>query len=113
MMAVDFLSEAGYLVHEAGHAEEAVRILERHCDGVHVLFTDIHMPGVMDGLQLAHHAHRHWPWIGLLVASGKAAPKAPDMPPRARFLPKPYDPMHVLDHLRALVAADQVHGGHD
>ena len=45
---------------------------ESHARPIHVLFTDIQMPGTMDGLALAHHTPKHWPWIGLLVTSGPA-----------------------------------------
>src|SRR3978361_1235436 len=80
LVAADALTDAGFLVIEAEHAEQALTILQAQGIGVHALFTDIHMPGVLDGLQLAHHAHLHWPWIGVLIASGKARP-APDKMP--------------------------------
>jgi|ERR1700722_18386988 CheY-like chemotaxis protein len=104
-LAVDVLTEAGFRVIEACHAEQALSILERQAEGVCVLFTDIDMPGHMDGLQLAHHAHHHWPWICLLVASGLAAPTKGDLPPGSRFLPKPYDPVHAIKHIQELVGS--------
>jgi hypothetical protein len=55
---------------------------------------------------LVHHARQHWPWIGLLVASGKARPTSTALPPKCRFLPKPYDPDHVVNHVRELVAGE-------
>ena len=84
------------------HAAEALAILRKQASGVHVLFTDIHMPGLMNGLALAHHAHIHWPWIGLILASGRARPLPADLPVGSRFLAKPYDFHHLVGHVREL-----------
>lgn len=105
MMAVDALTEAGFAVVEAEHAAGALAILAAQPNGVHALFTDIHMPGAMDGLELAHHVHDHWPWITLIVASGKARPLATEMPDGSRFLSKPYNLAHVVKHVRELAAS--------
>ncbi len=105
MMATDMLTDAGFAVIEAGHAEEALAILEAQAADIHVLFTDIHMPGAMDGLKLAHHASSHWPWIGLLIASGDVTPKTADMPAGSKFLAKPYNPDHVIAHAWDMIAA--------
>ena len=80
MMAVDALTEAGFAVVEAGHAEDALAVLAAQSNDIHVLFTDIHMPGSMNGLELTHHVRDHWPWIALIVASGKARPLAAELP---------------------------------
>ena len=72
MMAVDALTDAGFAVIEVGHADDALNILSAQSAKVRALFTDIHMPGTMTGLELAHHVRGNWPWIALLVASGKA-----------------------------------------
>jgi CheY-like chemotaxis protein len=101
-MAVDMLTDEGFEVIEAGHAEEALAILELQAADIHILFTDIHMPGPMDGLELAYHARSHWPWIALLLASGKARPA--EMPAGSRFLSKPYDLYHVVRCVRELTA---------
>jgi DNA-binding NtrC family response regulator len=71
---------------------------------IHVVFTDVHMPGPMDGLVLAHHVRRHWPSIGLLVASGRGNVDARAMPEGSRFIPKPYHLDHVVHHIRELRA---------
>jgi DNA-binding NtrC family response regulator len=99
MAVADTLHEAGFHVLEAEHAEEAIAILELEAPGVHVLFTDVRMPGDMDGVALSHHVKTHWPWIGLLVTSED------DLPRGSRFLPKPYHHPHVIDHIRELVEA--------
>ena len=106
MLAVDVLTEQGFEVIEAAHANEALAILEAQAADIHMLFTDIHMPGSIDGLELAHHARRHWPWIALLVTSAKARPQADEMPIRSQFLSKPYHLSHVVAHVRELTAAE-------
>lgn len=96
------LEEANFAVIEAGHAGEALTILEHEGVRVHVVFTDVHMPGPMDGLMLAHHVRRHWPHISLLVTSGKGVVNEDAMPEGSRFIPKPYRLDHVVHHIREL-----------
>jgi DNA-binding NtrC family response regulator len=97
------LEEANFGVIEAGHAGEALAILEHEGVRVHVVFTDVHMPGPMDGLMLAHHVRRHWPHISLLVTSGQGFVSEDAMPEGGRFIPKPYRLDHVVHHIRELV----------
>ncbi|MBW6528182.1 response regulator [Sphingomonas sp. RHCKR7] len=89
MIGADALAEAGYRVIEAGDADEALERLE-HGDKVQVLFTDIRMPGTMDGLQLAGEVHRRWPAIRILLTSGDMRPTSAAIPDAGRFLAKPY-----------------------
>ena len=103
MMVVDALTDAGFTVIEVGHADGALNVLTAQAIGIRALFTDIHMPGTMSGLDLARHVQGHWPWIGLLVASAKARPAPEELPAGSRFLSKPYDPDHVVQHVRELV----------
>lgn len=105
MMAVDALTDAGFTVIEAVRADDALSILTAQAETVHALFTDIQMPGAMTGLELAHHVRGQWPWIALLVASGNFRPSPDAMPAGSRFLPKPYNPDHVVKHVRELVEA--------
>lgn len=72
---------------------------------MHVLFTDIHMLGGINGIELAHHTHGHWPWIGVLIASAQAQPIPAELPTGSRFLAKPYQCDHLVNHIRELVAA--------
>lgn len=106
MLIVGLLADAGFHVLEIDHTDLALAVLESKATDIHVLFTDIHVPGAMNGLELAHHASRQWPWIALLITSGKANPRLEEMPPESRFLPKPYDPDHVVSHVREMTAAD-------
>lgn len=89
MIGVDALEEAGYIVLEAGSADEALVMLEEG-DDVHVLFTDIRMPGSMDGLRLASVVHERWPDIRILITSGDTYPAREAIPDDGRFLAKPY-----------------------
>jgi len=102
MFAADVLVAAGFEVIEANDAAEALSVLEAQNATICVLFTDIHMPGPIDGLTLAHHARRKWPGIGVLVTSGKDRPERSALPPKCRFLPKPYDLSLVVKHVREL-----------
>ena len=105
MAVVHLLMDKGFQVCEAEHAEEAIAFLQTEARDVHVLFTDVRMPGDMDGLALSHHVKVHWPWIGLVVASAHAMPMEDDLPTGARFLPKPYHYNHVIKHVRELAEA--------
>ncbi|WP_158743674.1 response regulator [Acidisphaera sp. L21] len=101
-LMADVLSDAGFDVREAADAHEALVILQAHQGEVSLLFTDIHMPGTMDGLALVHHVHENWPWIRLLIASGKARLEPSDLPPGAHFVPKPYDLKDTVDRVRRM-----------
>lgn len=104
MAACQALEEAGFQVVETEHADEAIAILHARAREIRAMFTDIHMPGSMDGMALAHLSRRSWPWIALLVASGQARPGPDEMPEGSRFVAKPYDPDHVVGHLREMTA---------
>jgi CheY-like chemotaxis protein len=100
LCAVETIEAAGFEVIEAASADEAIRILESRPD-IRVVFTDIHMPGSMDGLKLAHAVRDRWPPIKLIVTSGRELVRAQDMPDGARFFAKPYDPVEIREALRA------------
>jgi two-component system, response regulator PdtaR len=104
LVIVDVLEDAGFEVMQVGHAAAALDILQIHAPRVHVLFTDIHMPGKMNGLALAHHTAKHWPKIALLLTSARPG-RAQPLPEKSRFLPKPYRHDHVIRHIRELAAA--------
>jgi CheY-like chemotaxis protein len=55
------------------------------------VFTDVQMPGSMDGLRLAHAVRDRWPPVELIVTSGRGHIAANDLPDRGRFFAKPYD----------------------
>jgi DNA-binding NtrC family response regulator len=96
------MSDAGFEVIEAGHAEEALGHLQLHPATIHLLFTDVHMPGHMTGLALAFYVAETWPHIALLITSGQ--PPAHQLPAGAIFLRKPYVTEHAVAHARALTS---------
>ena len=100
LCAVETLEDAGFAVIEAGNADEAIRILESRLD-IRVVFTDIHMPGSMDGLKLAHAVRNRWPPIKIIVTSGRERVRTQDLPDGGRFFAKPYDPSEIREALRA------------
>ena len=102
-LGVAILESAGYVVIAAGTAVEALRALEAGAQ-VHLVFTDVQMPGEFDGLELARRISDRWPAIPLLIASGRSL-KEPVLPARGRFLPKPYVAADVLRHVGELIAA--------
>jgi two-component system, response regulator PdtaR len=98
---VEVLTEDGFEVFEAGHAEEALRILCKQAQGIQVLFTDINMPGPMNGLELASRVRQRWPWLKVMFGSG-TPPEV--LPSGDGFLLKPYKLSDLRDRLRKLIA---------
>jgi CheY-like chemotaxis protein len=104
MDAVDMIAGAGFEVVEAGNADQAIEILESRRD-ITVVFTDIQMPGSMDGLKLARAIRGRWPPIKIVATSGRTNVREPDLPEGGRFLPKPYSPLQVAGVLRELTSS--------
>ena len=98
MMAVDILEDAGFTVEEASDGCEARRVLEARPD-LHVLFTDVHMPGDMDGLALARWTAEALPHVGLVIVSGRAVPARHELPAGATFIAKPYEAGKIVGHI--------------
>jgi two-component system, response regulator PdtaR len=105
IVIVDALEEAGFEVLDVEHAAAAVDVLKIHAGRINVLFTDIQMPGAMDGLALAHHTSKNWPNVALLITSARPRPHPSDIPGKSRFLAKPYRHGQVIRHIRELAAA--------
>ena len=101
MSSADVIRELGFEVIEAVDADHAICLLES-VPGVKGVFTDIQMPGSMDGLLLAAIVRDRWPPIALLVTSGKMRPASSDMPTGARFISKPYSPFELKGQLQSL-----------
>lgn len=93
--AAEMLGGEGFEVLEAAGADQALDILESRGD-VAILFTDIEMPGSMDGSALAILVQRRWPAIRIVVTSGRVRPTMDELPPLALFLPKPYMPHQLV-----------------
>ncbi|HEV7718892.1 MAG TPA: response regulator [Arsenicitalea sp.] len=103
MGIVDTIQHAGFEIFEASNADEAILLLEAHPD-IAVLFTDIDMPGSMDGLKLAAAVRRRWPPVKIIVTSGHVKMRQEDLPFDGLFFPKPYDHDIILSTLRELSA---------
>lgn len=100
---VTFLEDEGFTVHEAADADEAIAILHAHSD-IRVMFTDIDMPGTMDGLKLAAAVRDRWPPVQIIVTSGHRQLSDNLLPVQGRFLSKPYDPSRVITAIREMAA---------
>jgi DNA-binding NtrC family response regulator len=103
MHAVDIVDAAGFEAIEAGNADHAVRILETRGD-VRIVFTDIDMPGSIDGMKLAAAFRNRWPPIEIILTSGCYDVKGSEMPARSVFLKKPYRSDEVVATLRRMAA---------
>jgi CheY-like chemotaxis protein len=93
----DELEDAGYTVVVADHADAAIEILEARRD-IQLVFTDIDMPGSMDGLKLAACVRDRWPPVHIIITTGKARPLT--IPANALFIPKPYVGRNVVAAMR-------------
>jgi CheY-like chemotaxis protein len=105
MAAADDLQDAGFHVLEAANADVALAVLEICSDDVQVLFTDIDMPGSMNGLDLAENVQQRWPHISLLISSAYHKLHPGQIPDEGRFVPKPYSSEDVVQHIRELVTS--------
>lgn len=82
------LEESELLIVECETADEALAVMERQGKHVAVLFTDVAVPGVRDGIDLAHEVAQRWPDTEIIVTSGRLPERA--LPGKAIFLPKPW-----------------------
>src|SRR6201991_2994321 len=102
MRAVDIVEDAGFTAVEAVSADEALAILESRSD-ISLLFSDIQMPGTMDGLKLAHAVHDRWPAIKIILVSGQVKPTDAERPADSRFFGKPLGVEKMISELQAMV----------
>lgn len=102
MRAVDIVEDAGFVPIEAISADQALQILESR-DDISLLFTDIQMPGSMDGLKLAHATHARWPHIKIILVSGQIAVTDADKPENSRFFTKPLEIEQMIVEIQEMV----------
>ena len=100
----EVLEDKGYEVLRAWNAEEALALVETR-DDIRIVFTDVNMPGEIDGLDLAHVVRERWPHIGLIVTSGAVRAAEIELPEQGLFIPKPYPPEAVARTIRQLLGA--------
>ena len=97
--AVNLVEAAGYKAIEASNADEAIAILESRKD-IRIVFTDIDMPGSMDGLKLARAVRDRWPPIELILTSGHFDVPEDKIPERVLFFSKPYGDREIVSALQ-------------
>jgi two-component sensor histidine kinase/CheY-like chemotaxis protein len=102
MRAVDMVEDAGYTPIEAINADDALAILESRSD-IELLFTDIQMPGSIDGLKLAYAVHERWPLIKIILVSGQLKLTDDDKPVDSRFFGKPLDTKHMITEMQDMM----------
>jgi two-component system, response regulator PdtaR len=110
MGAVELVRSVGYEALQAPGVDEAVRVLEARSD-IDLVFTDVQMPGTMDGIELGHLILERWPLIKLIVTSGMLIPEEGDEPasrlPRGSlFFAKPYNDQAIAAAMDQLLAED-------
>jgi CheY-like chemotaxis protein len=102
MGAIDLVLSAGYEALEARDADEAIRILESR-DDIDLVFTDVQMPGTMDGIKLSDYIRDWWPPVKLIVASGATILEESSLPVGSTFFSKPYDDHTITDAMVRLL----------
>ncbi len=105
MGAVDLVRAAGYDVLEAADADEAICILKSRID-IDLVFTDIQMPGTMDGIRLAQYIRARWPPVKLIVASGRTILEESSLPEGSRFFPKPYSDHAIAGAMAHMLSSE-------
>src|SRR3712207_270502 len=103
MLGTDVLEDAGFQVVEAMDAQEALAQLEAHPE-VDILFTDVQMPGELDGVALARIVHDRRPDVRLVIASGRTRLEPQEIPDNGRFVPKPYRPDELVGVMREVLS---------
>ena len=104
MGAVYLIEDAGFEVCEAASADAAIALLELHKE-IRLIFTDVDMPGSMDGLKLARYVRGRWPPAKIIVTSGHVKVDEEHLPTGALFIPKPYDAAEITQKVREMIAA--------
>src|SRR4029078_6351466 len=102
MRAVDIGEDAGFTPLEAVNADDALALLESRSD-IELLFTDIQMPGTMNGLKLAHAVHERWPLIKIILVSGQVTPNEENRPAISRFFGKPVEVQQMIAELQGMI----------
>jgi CheY-like chemotaxis protein len=101
LFGADLLEQAGFAVLQASNADEALHLLETHPE-VRVVFSDVEMPGSLDGLGLARCICQRWPQIGIVLTSGHRI-RMEMIPQEGKFLAKPYDGEALVRHIEEII----------
>lgn len=105
--AVDTIEDVGFRTYDAGSADAALKILETQ-DDIGVLFTDVDMPGSMNGIKLASYVRERWPSVAIIIASGIVDGDKAELPEGALFFPKPYPTTRIVAALHEI--AEKIRG---
>ncbi len=97
------LEDEGFIVLEASNADEAIGLLNAHPE-ISLMFTDIDMPGSMDGLKLAEAVRDRWPPVKIIIASGHRQLRDDLLPIKGKFFSKPYDHARIISAIREMLA---------
>lgn len=103
MAAIELVTTEGFTAIEARNADEAVALLEER-DDIRVVFSDIDMPGSMDGMKLAACVRDRWPPVRIILTSGRSKPVGGELPPGSLFFAKPYTRIAVASAIRRMAA---------
>ena len=103
MCTVDLVVAAGFEALEASSADEAIQVLEGRSD-IHLVSTDVSMPGSMDGIKLSHYIRKRWPPVKLIVVSGKNIVDEGHLPVGARFFSKPYNDSTIVEAMMGMLS---------
>ena len=109
MTALDLITTTGFEGVGAASADEAIAILEARSD-IRLVFTDVEMPGTIDGLKLAHYIRNRWPPIHLIIASGRTMLEESQLPIGSSFFSKPYDNNSIVEEMTRMLAAVDCRG---
>jgi len=106
MVIAQYLRECGYKVIEAASGDEALVVLKQAELKIDVVFSDVQVPGVMDGFALAQWIRQNRKGLDVILAGtlSRAAEAAGDLCESGPMLSKPYEPRHVVDRIRRLMA---------
>jgi len=106
LVIAEYLRECGYKVHEAAHADEAIIVLQSPDVSIDVVFSDVIMPGNMDGFGLARWIRANRPDIQVILTSGidRSAEVAGMLCEAGPLLEKPYEPQGVVERIKQLRA---------
>jgi CheY-like chemotaxis protein len=110
--ALDLVVSAGFEGVGATCADEAIAILEARAD-IRLVFTDVEMPGTIDGVKLAHHIRNRWPPIRLIVASGRTILEESQLPTGSKFFSKPYDNNTIAAEMTRMLGVIAAGGSED
>ena len=103
MEAMDLVEDAGLTAYGARNADSAIGLLERHPD-IRILFSDVEMPGTMDGLKLARAVRDRWPPVTIIMTSGRVKVGVDDMPENGLFFAKPYLTTDIIGTLNRIAS---------